>query len=162
MYADIRATANKFRLNATHDPTVLLDVDYFGDSATTKSSKAPYSNLQGLLEMYSLTDDIILQLTTYHTWMVIASLIFMIRALAYMHFQPRLGLVTRTMWNALTNVAHFGLIYFLVIAHFSFVGYLSFGESCFDLARSTAEEAGFVLFCSALLSVICCGTRWPS
>jgi len=65
----------------------------------------------------------------------VASVILMtLRVIKLLDFQPRLGLVTRTLAHAAVDLAHFFLVFLLVHCAYAMVGYISFGSSIAKMA----------------------------
>ena len=50
-----------------------------------------------------------------------------LRLLKNLDFQPRLGLVTRTLSSAIVNLSHFLVVFGLVFFSYSVMGHLAFG-----------------------------------
>ena len=57
----------------------------------------------------------------------LAFVLFIFRFLKSLNFQERMGLVTRTLVTAVTDLFHFCILYFIVLAAYSYVGYFIFG-----------------------------------
>ncbi|GMH94595.1 hypothetical protein TL16_g12950 [Triparma laevis f. inornata] len=57
----------------------------------------------------------------------VALLLLIMRLLKNLDFQPRLGLVTRTLSNAVVNLSHFILVFGLIFFSYSVMGHLAFG-----------------------------------
>ena len=57
----------------------------------------------------------------------IALLLMICRMLKNLDFQPRLGLITRTLHNAATNLSHFVAVFGLVFFTYSVMGHMAFG-----------------------------------
>ena len=60
----------------------------------------------------------------------VANIVLMLlRLLHYMHFQPQLGVVTRTVGRAASDMVHFFILFFIVVISYSFLSHLIFGAT---------------------------------
>ena len=107
----------------------------------------------------------------------VALLLLILRLLKNLDFQPRLGLVTRTLSSAIENLTHFLIVFGLVFFSYSVMGHLAFGgelekfhtlllsmHTCFsvllgdidltnDFINSDNVRIGFVFFYSYMAIV---------
>lgn len=68
----------------------------------------------------------------------VSLLLIMLRLLKVMHFQPRMGIITRTLANAAPDLLNFSQIFTIIFLTFGVVGYLVFGRTI-DQFRTVAE-----------------------
>lgn len=103
---------------------------------------APYAQVQLLFdEVHTMTN----MCQTYTAMNVLSVILMTMRALKLLDFQPRLGLVTRTLSKAFVDLIHFFLVFALVLASYAVVGFVSFGSeierfASFERAISTLVE----------------------
>ena len=64
----------------------------------------------------------------YASFAGISIILFVFRLIASLDFQPKMGLITRTLARAGSHLAHYILLYFLVFAGYAVVGNLMFGS----------------------------------
>jgi len=73
-------------------------------------------------------------IATWNSWFCSTSTISLVlmtfRMLKALNFQPRLGLVTKTIERAAPDLANFSILFFLVSTGFAAIAYLNFGSSC--------------------------------
>jgi hypothetical protein len=72
----------------------------------------------------------------------LAFVLFIFRFLKSLNFQERMGLVTRTLVTAITDLFHFCILYFIVLAAYAYVGYFIFGSMDVLFACSKRAEGG--------------------
>lgn len=70
-------------------------------------------------------------MTSYMTLNGFVIALLLLRAVKLMEFQPRLGLVSRTLLHAATDLLHFFLLFVVVFMGFVVVGHLLFGAALF-------------------------------
>ncbi len=75
----------------------------------------------------------------------IAILLLIVRVLRRMDFQPNLGVVTRSLWLAGSDLIHFAIVFFMVFIIYAMLAHLVFGHtiqkfSTFDSSVSTCFE----------------------
>jgi hypothetical protein len=87
------------------------------------------------------------RISSYMSMNVISILLMLARLLRLLDFQPRLGLVTRTLWRATVELLHFGIVFTLVHFCFAAVALFSFGSSISRLST-------FSVACSTLMEVV--------
>jgi len=56
-------------------------------------------------------------------------LLLMVRMLKLMDFQPRLGVVTRSLWLAGPDLIHFAFVFFMVFVGYAMLAHLIFGNA---------------------------------
>ena len=71
-----------------------------------------HAELRRLLSDTTLCNEVIDSLQTHYMLQMMALLVFVIRILKYMDFQPRLGIITRTLRVAAVDMFHFGIVSF--------------------------------------------------
>ena len=91
----------------------------------------------------------------------IAILLLIVRVLRRMDFQPNLGVVTRSLWLAGSDLIHFAVVFFMVFIIYSLLAHLAFGHtiekfSTFDASVSTCFEVCVYVCISAPVNVRAC------
>ncbi|CAI7852725.1 unnamed protein product, partial [Closterium sp. NIES-53] len=81
------------------------------------------------MQVYRTMDDIINLRSFYFAIQGINVFLMVQRLLKLMDFQPRIGIITRTMAAALPAILHFFLVFGIIFLGFSFYGYLVFGRT---------------------------------
>jgi hypothetical protein len=66
---------------------------------------------------------------TFRSTNVASILLMLVRLLHYMHFQPQLGVITRTVGRAASDMVHFFILFFIVVLLYSFLSHLIFGAN---------------------------------
>jgi len=99
---DVNPPARKFRTDEGGEFAFLESVGYV-------------KSLMGFLDIYSF-------------WVGFNIMILTARFFKILHFQGRMGLVTRTFATALQDIIHFGMIFFLVIFAYGVMGVLLYGH----------------------------------
>ena len=69
-----------------------------------------HAELRRLLSDTTMCDEIIISLQSHYMLQMMALLVFVIRILKYMDFQPRLGIITRTLRVAAVDLFHFSIV----------------------------------------------------
>jgi len=87
------------------------------------------SQFEALVHMFHQTKVIFQFQNQYMTMNGLAIVIVMLRLLKVLDFQPKLGLITKTIAHALDDLIHFGVIFVLVIGVYTFQSYYLFGSS---------------------------------
>jgi len=131
------------------DPEVRYDV------YDNIEARAYLTELRGSGEGLQAVDDLFQHMhgaaRTQLSYSVIVGIIFMLllmRMLKLMDFQPRLGVVTRTLSLASTDLLHFFAVFMVVFAAFGVVGHILLGPQL--PAMSTLDNACRSLFTSLL------------
>jgi len=75
----------------------------------------------------------------------ICVLLFVIRVLKNLDFQPRMGLVTRTLASATSDLLHFAFLFFIVFFGYAMVGHLLFGHQ-FEWMKNPGDACVFLFF----------------
>jgi len=65
----------------------------------------------------------------------VSVLLMILRVLKILHFQPRMGLVTRTIQRAFVDLAHFTFLFFFVTTGYAIVGHLTFGSEIYEFSN---------------------------
>jgi len=99
---DVNTPARIFRTDPENEIAFLESVTYV-------------RSLMGFLDFYSF-------------WIGFNIMILTARFFKILHFQGRMGLITRTFSTALQDIIHFGMIFFLVIFAYGVMGVLLFGH----------------------------------
>ena len=143
VYHDLEAEANFLALNASSDSGLLTEADGINvdDSSNTPTQ---YTNLAALNHMLLSAATISGELTSYRFLQMLSITMFLARLLQAMHFQPRLGLVTRTIVAAGTDILHWLLLFIIVWIYFVIAGHLSFGNTINEF--STIELSMLAVF----------------
>ena len=82
------------------------------------------------------------QAMSAYTALNVASVILMtLRVIKLLDFQPRLGLVTRTLAHAAVDLAHFFMVFMLVHSAYAMVGFISFGSSIAKMSSFAKASA---------------------
>jgi len=103
----------------------------------TASARFFATNSTGEMEFLKFQDDIQSASDALAQYTAISSvcvLLFIMRVLKSFDFQPRMGLVTKTLYTALPDLAHFSFLFFVVFFGYSLVGYLLFGHHFGEMA----------------------------
>ena len=87
------------------------------------------SGYVSLLEMYQDLDIMTTLSVTYNTITGIVLILLFIRFLLLLKFQPRLAIITKVLERASVDVAHFLMIYFVLLAMAATLGNAMFGAS---------------------------------
>jgi hypothetical protein len=72
----------------------------------------------------------------------VALLMMILRLLKNLDFQPRLGLVTRTLQIAIVNLTHFLAVFGAVFFTYSVFGFVAFGGELEQFSRSVEGGVG--------------------
>ena len=87
----------------------------------------------------------------------VASVILMtLRVIKLLDFQPRLGLVTRTLAKASVDLAHFMLVWGFVHSAYAMMGYISFGSSIEELSTFPRAASTLMMVRTAKPAAACC------
>jgi len=95
----------------------------------------------------SFRDDILLCASTmrlYNAFAGVTIILFTFRLLKALDFQPIMGVVTRTLWAASFDMAHFVVLFCLISFGYAFAGVLLFGHQFSSTA--TPSETFMLLF----------------
>ncbi|KAK3288017.1 hypothetical protein CYMTET_4498 [Cymbomonas tetramitiformis] len=71
--------------------------------------------------------------------------LLVIRVLKMCHFQPRLGIVTRTLQRAVSDLGHFFMLFLAVFTGYSVTGHLVFGTQPEAKSRGWGEGGGWAI-----------------
>jgi len=82
-----------------------------------------------LVEQYGKASQILQTLDTYMELNGFCILLVLVRVLKLLDFQPRLGLVTKTIFNAMTDLIHFGFVFILILGLYWIMSFYLFGSS---------------------------------
>jgi hypothetical protein len=85
--------------------------------------------MEALLDIFHKATAVAALTRTYMEIHGVCIILVMLRILKLLDFQPRLGLVTRTIKQALTDLIHFGLMTFVILGVFVCMTYFLFGSS---------------------------------
>jgi hypothetical protein len=85
--------------------------------------------LHEVLDMFHSAEQIAYFFTVYAGLNTVSLLLMALRLLKVLHFQPRIGLVTRTLAAAAQDLSHFVLLFLLVFGGFAAIAYLNYGRS---------------------------------
>jgi hypothetical protein len=66
-------------------------------------------------------------------------ILIILRTLQMLDFQKRMGLVTRTIQNAFSDLMHFGILFILVISCYAFMGFHMFGSTIIEFSTPEAS-----------------------
>jgi hypothetical protein len=89
--------------------------------------KDAQADLETLTQMATLLD-------WYFAVGAVSVILMVVRVLKLLHFQPRMGLVTRTLSRAFDDLAHFFCLFALVLLGYAFVGFMAFGSQVQEFA----------------------------
>ena len=137
-------------LCANFDPQPRFDV-YANLAAMENPLRFDQSSTGGLSKVLKMLDDMSALaefLQVYMNVCGITLLIMVFRAIKLMDFQPRLGVITRALWMAGSDLLHFFGIFALVFFVFVIMGNVLFGQSLSSFA--TFEAALNTLFADLL------------
>ncbi len=59
----------------------------------------------------------------------VALILTILRMLKFLDFQKRLGVVTRTVQHAATDLFHFGILFAIVVGGYTVLGFVAFGSA---------------------------------
>lgn len=85
--------------------------------------------LVGLFEDASVIAD---YFVGYRQLTVFSTILFTLRVLKVLDFQPRIGLVTRTLAAAANDLAHFCVLFLVVFLSFALMAFVNFGSSVME------------------------------
>jgi hypothetical protein len=71
------------------------------------------------------------------TWSNISVLLMTLRMMKTLHFQPRMGLITRTLQAAAMDLGHFFILLLAVFLGFVCMGHLGFGDTVYEFSTMT-------------------------
>eukprot|EP00937_MAST-01D_sp_MAST-1D-sp2_P002085 g2085.t1 len=96
----------------------------------------------GVMRMFDQVHEMNTLMSRYVALNVVSVILMTARVIKLLDFQPRLGLVTRTLAVAALDLCHFFLVFVLVLCSYGYIGHISFGPtlkrfSSFGLAIST-------------------------
>lgn len=107
-------------------------------------SEANYVNninqheMDHLLEMFHKTIVIVGDIKAYMEVNGICMLLVMLRLLKLLDFQPKLGLITKTIFKAASDLGHFMIIFVFVVGIYTVQAYYLFGNSIEDFSNPGA------------------------
>eukprot|EP00947_MAST-08B_sp_MAST-8B-sp1_P001686 g1686.t1 len=139
VYRTLDPEANYLGLNVSDDASLLTKADGISAGDDAEIRPAQYTNLAAINHMLMSASTISSELSAYHFAQMASVVMFLIRLLQAMNFQPRLGLVTRTIADTATDIMHWMLLFAMVWAAFVVAGHLSFGSTVYEF--STIELA---------------------
>jgi len=87
---------------------------------------------------------------TYSTFSGIAVILMVFRILKSLNFQERMGLVTRTLEAAMSDLMHFFGLFGIVFAGYTFVGNLLFGHQFAGMSTVSSTALTLVIFLLSL------------
>ena len=123
---------------AVYNPKERFDV-YSNINADARFLEFNEAELQQMLRFFADTKALSNLISTYVTGSACALVLLILRLLEVLDFQERMGIVTRTITNAVIDLLHwlilFGLIFFLYV----YMGFLIFGTAI--LSFSTIERS---------------------
>merc|ERR1712196_175947 len=90
-----------------------------------------------MLTLFSQTSVISRLLSNYILLNGIAFIMMILRLLKCMDFQKRMGIVTRTLVDAMPHLGHYFVLFSLFFMSFSVLGFLCFGNSVYDFSTVT-------------------------
>uniref|UniRef100_A0A7S0YB92 Polycystin cation channel PKD1/PKD2 domain-containing protein n=1 Tax=Polytomella parva TaxID=51329 RepID=A0A7S0YB92_9CHLO len=125
----IRYHANSFTMNVRYDvysslntPANMLALNNGGDQLALVN------------DHINRVKEIVTLLNWYYTLNGISILLLLARILRRMDFQPRLGVVTRSLWLAGPDLIHFGIVAGMVFVGYAMMGHLLFGNAIDDFS----------------------------
>lgn len=98
-------------------------------SAKANFLRANASGMEEMLRFFDETDQMSTKMLDYMALNGIALIMVVLRVLKVLDFQKRMGLVTRTIANASTDLAHFAVLFSCIFALYSALAYITFGSS---------------------------------
>ena len=136
VYRNLEAPANYLALNKSADTNLLTENDGVRPDMNEATENTNLAAVNHMLMSASTISD---KLSGYHFAQMLSIVMFLVRLLSALHFQPRLGLVTRTIKAAGTDIMHWMLLFMMVWLAFVVAGHLSFGNTVYEF--STIELA---------------------
>ena len=121
---EILGRAADLRLEGDGDYEVLADP--FGRIRPFRTNATEELALLRLIDGASALADLHVQYSSL-TGIVVVVLIF--KVVKSLDFQPRMGLITRTLARAGSNLAHFTALFLLIFFSYAFVGHIMFGQN---------------------------------
>jgi len=104
-----------------------------------ETNEAEYQKLRVMLnEVKSIADF----QDTYLSMSGVIVMLLILRLLKLLDFQPRLGLVTRTLARAAADLSHFSMLFVAVVGGFSITGHVLFGSRCAHASFAGPSEHG--------------------
>eukprot|EP00937_MAST-01D_sp_MAST-1D-sp2_P002244 g2244.t1 len=99
----------------------------------------------GVQDVFKQASDMNALMARYTALNVVSVILMTLRVIKLLDFQPRLGLVTRTLAKAALDLCHFFSVFLIVLCTYAFVGHISFGStllsfSTFGRAVATMSE----------------------
>jgi hypothetical protein len=92
------------------------------------------NELPQMLAAFATAEDIAQSFQDMHQLATVSIMCVLIRMLGSLDFQPRLGLVTRTLKKALVDLAHWGVVFLLVLIPFACLAWVNFGSDMKDFS----------------------------
>lgn len=123
---------NSFLVAAGYTHTTRWNVHPF-PSATARMLQLN-SSFVDVKDTFNLFERAIQNIDLYMTFNAIAQTMMLCQVLKSLHFQPRMGLVTRTFERAFVDLAHFLLLFIFILIGYAFVGHMTFGSEIFEFA----------------------------
>jgi hypothetical protein len=149
VYDDVKANARYLKLN-------------YSDAAPGEPEE-----FFRMLKMFEDVETVASYYTSYAGTTTVSLMIMMLRLIKMLDFQPRMGLVTRTVSAALNDLGHFFGLFTLVFVGLASIAYLNFGRSlekfssigwsidtCFRLMLGDTEPYEAMLTTSSSTSAI--------
>jgi hypothetical protein len=100
-----------------------------------------FANVDGALSSAIQITELIADYVSYCT---LSTVLMTVRLLQLLDFQPRLGVITRTLKRGGLDLLHFFLVFFLVLCAFAALGNLSFGGEIHEF-RSFSASIGTLM-----------------
>lgn len=116
--------ANQYDISLRFDVYASLTPD-----ANYLALNANGQNLEAAWDAFSSMDDLINILNWYYALNGINILLLIARVLKLMDFQPRLGIVTRSLWLAGPDLIHFAIVAGMVFIGYAMMAHLIFGNA---------------------------------
>lgn len=85
--------------------------------------------LDNLVKMYADMNSLSTTIAFYYAVSGLNIILYLLRVLKLMHFQPRLGVVTRTLIRAASDLFHFFILFFVIFFGYAGLGHLVFGNT---------------------------------
>jgi hypothetical protein len=125
----IGTTLNNYR--PRHRYEVYADVN---DAEARFLKLSSPNELPQMLAAFATAEDMAQSFQDMHQLATVSIMCVLIRMLGSLDFQPRLGLVTRTLKKALVDLAHWGVVFLLVLIPFACLAWVNFGSDMKDFS----------------------------
>eukprot|EP00271_Cylindrocystis_brebissonii_P004619 TRINITY_DN163_c0_g1_i2.p1 TRINITY_DN163_c0_g1~~TRINITY_DN163_c0_g1_i2.p1 ORF type:complete len:949 (-),score=88.15 TRINITY_DN163_c0_g1_i2:709-3555(-) len=120
--------ANDFQAHVKYNIYRTLPGDFFQLLTPADGDYKSTSELGEALKVFKNVDDMISLNKIYFSLQGINCFLMVLRVLKFMNFQPRMGVITRTLAKAANSLFHFLILISVMFLGYALFGYIAFGQ----------------------------------